>query len=385
MLSYAYWQRRFGGSSDVVGSLLVINGASFTIVGVASRDFGGVWLETPVDIWAPLTAQPNRAVLQSFTADGADLSRPWLPQPQIWWLHVVARVAPRQVATVTGLFNASFSRLIGRDGGVALQPFARGFSRFRQQFSTSLIVLLVMAVLVLLTACANVANLLLARAVGRQRELAVRMALGAGRSRLFHQLLIESSLIVVMAGAAAVAFARWAGDALLRVATDGPPPFAAPIDLRVLIFAAGAALLSVVAFGVWPAWRATRVDPVNAFKGSARSMTGGAAPSRARALVVFQVALSLLLVTGTGLFARSFRELLQVILGFEPARVLTVGIDPPACRRAVAGAARDIPARAQRSRGRSRCRSGSARDVRTARELRARRRLPHRRISAEQG
>jgi predicted permease len=327
VLSHAYWQRRFGGSADVVGSPLVVNGASFTIVGVTPRDFGGVWLETPVDIWVPLTAQPLVHYAQSYSADGVDISRPWLSQPQVWWLHVVARVPPGQVIETTGRFNASLSRLVGRDAGVELQPFTRGFSRFRQQFATPLIVLMVMAALVLLTACANVANLLLARSVGRQRELAVRMALGAGRGRLFHQLLIESALIVVMAGAAAVVCARWAGDALLRVATDGPPPFAAPIDWRVLVFAAGAALLSVVVFGVWPAWRATRVDPVESFRGSGRTMTGGATRP-ARALVVFQVALSLILVTGTGLFARSFHELLHVDLGFEPARVLTVGIDP---------------------------------------------------------
>ncbi len=339
VVSYAYWQRRFGGSPDAVGSPLVINGASFTIVGIAPREFGGVWLETPVDIWAPLTAQPLVQYTQSFTADGADFSRPWLPQSQIWWLHVIARVPPGEVSRIATLFNASVSRLTGRDGGVELQPFARGFSRFRQQFSTPLIVLLVMAMLVLLTACANVANLLLARAVSRQRELAVRMALGAGRARLFHQLLIESALIVLMAGVAAVVCARWTGDALLRVATDGPPPFAAPIDLRVLVFAGGVALLSVVVFGVWPAWRATRVDPVGALKGNARTMTGGAARP-ARALVVFQVALSLLLVTGTGLFARSFQELLRVDLGFEPARVLTVGIDP----RLAGGSSQDVPA-----------------------------------------
>ena len=327
MLSHAFWQRRFGGSPDAVGSQLTINGASFTVGGIGPRDFGGIWLETPIDIWAPLTAQPIVKYSQSFTADSANLNQPWLPQPNIWWLHVIARVRPGQVSAVTSVFNASLTRVIGTDAGVALQPLARGFSRVRQQFSTPLIVLMVMAVLVLLTACANVANLLLARGVGRQHEMAVRRALGAGRARLFHQLLIESALIVVMAGAAAVVFARWAGDALLRAATDGAPSLAAAIDLRVLAFAAGVALVSVVVFGVWPAWRATRVDPVDAFRGNARTVTGHASRP-ARALVVLQVALSLILVTGTGLFARSFQALQHVDLGFEPSHVLLVGIEP---------------------------------------------------------
>ncbi len=338
VISYAYWQHRFGGSPGVIGSQLTINGASFTIVGVAARDFSGVWLETPVDIWAPLTAQPIVQYAQSFTADGADLSRPWLPQPQIWWLHVVARMPPDQLATAAALFNARLSPVVGRDAGVVLQPFVQGFSRFRQQFSMPLVVLLVMAALVLLVACANVANLLLTRAVGRQRELAVRMALGAGRARVFHQLLVESAVIVVMAGVVAVVFAGWAGNALLRMAIDGPPPFATPIDLRVLVFAAAVALLSVVAFGVWPAWRATRIDPVEAFRGNARSLIAGTARP-ARTLVVLQVALSLVLVTGTGLFARSFRELVHLDLGFEPMHVLTVRIDP----RMAGMRAQDLP------------------------------------------
>jgi predicted permease len=330
VLSYAYWRRRFGGSPDVVGSTLAINGTAFTIVGVGPRDFVGVWLETPVDIWVPLTMQSAVKYSQSFTADGADFTRPWLPQAQIWWLHVVVRVPPERVATAVGAFNTSLSSLAGRDISIVLEPFARGFSQFRQRFSTPLVALLVMAALVLLIACANVANVLLARAVGRQREIAIRMAMGAGRARLFHQLLTESALLVIMAGVAAMLFARWAGDLLVRMATataDGSPPFTAAVDLRVLAFAAVVAFLSVVISGVWPASRATRVDVVSALKSSAHAAIGRAA-SPARALVVAQVALSLVLVTGTGLFVRSFQNMLNVRVGIETERLLTVGVDP---------------------------------------------------------
>jgi predicted permease len=330
VLSYGYWQRQFSGSPAVIGSTLTINNAAFTIAGIGPRDFSGVWIDTPVDIWVPLSQQSAIKYSQSFSADGAALSKPWLPQAQVWWLHVVVRAPKDTLATALGSFNAGLAAVPGNRTQVVLEPFARGFSRIRQQFSTPLVALMVMASLVLLIACANVANVLLARAVGRRREIAVRVAIGAGRGRVFRQLLTESALLVALAAVASVLFASWAGDALVGLATagaEGPTPFLAVIDLRVLAFAAGLALLSVAVFGLWPAWRATRLDVISALKSSTHGALGRAARP-ARALVMLQVALSLVLVMATGLFVRSFQHLLDVGLGFEPDRLVTVTIDP---------------------------------------------------------
>jgi predicted permease len=315
----------------VIGRPLTINGTGFTIVGVGPRDFAGVWLELPVDIWAPLGMQQAVKYSQQYSADGVEPRRPWMQQPKIWWLYVAVRVPTAQAAAIGGLFAAALTDL-PRAGNksVALAPLANGFSQFRQQFSRPLLALTVMAALVLLIACANVANLLLAHGIARQREIAVRMALGAGRLRLFHQLLTECVLLVLLAGIAAVFVAGWAGNLLVRTATatkEGLPPFTAPVDGHVLAFIAGVAFVAVLLFGVMPAWRATRLDVSGALKTGPRGAIGGRV-NPARMLVVAQVALSFVMVVGTGLFVQSFRNLLAIDLGFDREGLVSIAIDP---------------------------------------------------------
>jgi predicted permease len=328
VISYAYWQRRFGGARDVVGRSITINGAPFAIIGVGPQGFSGVWLETPVDIWVPLATQPVIKYSQSFSADHADPARPWMAQPTIWWLHVVVRAPDDKVIAARGAFNAAVSEAQGRDAGLVLDPFTRGFSRLRNEFRLPLYALTALAVLVLLVASANVSNLLLARAAERQSEIAVRMALGAGRGRLVHQLLTESVLLVLLAGTLSLAFARWAANGLARLVTPGTLPFTAGIDIRVLAFTAGVAFVSVLIFGVIPARHATRLDVSRALGTGARGAVGRISRGPARVLVVAQVALSLVLVTATGLVARSFQNLLEVDLGFERNQLVSVTLDP---------------------------------------------------------
>jgi predicted permease len=330
VVSHRYWQRRFGGTTDAVGRTLIVNGTTFTIVGVAPEGFPGVWLESPVDLWVPLTMDRAVKYSQNYSMDGANRNAQWLSQERIWWLDVIVQAPPDRAAAAAAALDSGVRAFAKDDARISFEPFGTGFSTFRRQFEAPLFVLVAMAGLVMLIACANVANLLLARAAGRQRELAVRMSLGARRARLMHQLLMESVLLVLLAGGAALLFARWSTDFLIRTATaaSGVAPFAAAIDVRVWMFTAAVVLLSLVFFAVLPAWRTTRLDLAAAIRTGGRGTVGPSATRPGRLLVIVQVALSLVLVTATALLVRSFHNLLTVDVGFDRGHLVSVVLEP---------------------------------------------------------
>jgi len=349
VISFGFWQRAFAGSSDVVGRSIRLNGSSFTIVGVAPEDFRGVWIESPTDIWIPLMMQANVHYAQNFSShEDADPEKSWVPQEFIDWLDVIVRVNPSALSQVrnalNGVFLHSVESVTGKLGPetrryflertLVLDSAAQGFSNLRQRFTSPLIAMMGMVALVLLIACANTANLLMARAEGRRREIAVRLSIGASRGRLIQQLITESFLLVGVATGLGLLLAQWTSDRLVRMAfgaaVPGPAPFLAGIDLHVLLFTAGISIATGLLFGLAPAFRATNLELGAVMKTAARNAPGRFRFSATKFLVAAQVALSLVVVFGAALFARSLHNLAKVELGFDREHVLTVWINPRA-------------------------------------------------------
>jgi predicted permease len=337
VLSYDLWQRRFGGDRGAVGRAITLNGVRFTIVGVAARGFHGTWVGISSDLFLPIVMMP--AV--NPPANGWN-TRHW------WWLNVFGRLKPgATVQSATPEMNVLWQQILKADSEykpapayakdaerfnrIVVLPGSGGWSQFRMQFARPLTVLMVVVGMVLLIACANVANLLLARAAGRQKEIAVRLAIGAGRARLVWQLLMETVVVSVLGGIAGLLFAWWG----VRLMVGMLPRRAIPTelhltpDLRVLGFAFAASLLTGLVCGLVPALESTRPDLVTALKNETATARRSRFDLR-RVLVVAQVAISLLLLIGAGLFVRSLSNLQNLDPGFVRESVLLVSVNPQA-------------------------------------------------------
>ncbi|HKP13958.1 MAG TPA: ABC transporter permease, partial [Blastocatellia bacterium] len=342
VLSHQFWQERFGGDPAIVGQPIKLNNLAFVVIGVTPPAFEGtLQVDYHPSITVPLACEPL------LLGERSGMAR--ANKSGFWWLNLMGRLKPgatkdqareslnatfqaaaleimpppRKETDVAQLDPKDYPRLLAQSGG-------HGLMESRKSYSATIYGLFIVVGLVLLIACANVANLLLARAALRSSEIGVRLAVGAGRWRLIRQLLTESLLLAALGGAVGTLFALWGKSALVAL-TDRETRFLpGGVDLslnwRVLAFTVGVALLTGVLFGLAPAWRATKLDLTTALKQSRR--TTGAVSRLSKALVVAQVALSLLLLVGAGLFIRTLVNLQHVNLGFNQENLLLFTLQP---------------------------------------------------------
>jgi predicted permease len=343
VLSHQFWQERFSADPAIIGQTLKLNKQAFTIIGVTPPAFTGtLQVDYHPVVTVPVTQEPllrgERSRLGTSKQPGG-----------VWWLNVMGRLKPSATYeqardSLNGSFQAAalevmppprkadepaqlepkdYPRLIAESG-------SRGMLDRRRRYSTTIYGLFIVVALVLLIACANVANLLLARSALRGAEISLRLAVGAGRWRLVRQLLTESVLLAGLGGAVGVLFAFWGKGALVTLADRNTGILPSELDLslnwRVLVFTLAVSLLVGVLFGLAPAWRATDLDLATSLKQSRR--TTGAVSRLSKGLIVAQVALSLLLLVGAGLFIRTLYNLQQVNLGFNPENLLLFRLQP---------------------------------------------------------
>jgi predicted permease len=334
VISYAYWLKRFGGDRSAVGRSVQVNGVPLTIVGVASRAFQGDIVGQPIELWIPIMEQP--ALMPN---------SPALTDRNISWIQMMGRLAPgislaQARSEVVGIVNRSHLDHAGaaervgiendmRSKPVQVEAGARGFSYYRSLFTAPLFILMAAVSVVLLIVCANLANLMLARASARGREMSVRMALGANRFRLVQQLLTESLMFALAGGALGIILAIW-GSSVLTALTGGAE-FDARLDARVLAFTAIVSLATAMLFGLVPALRATRVELAEALRAQGRGVSSGERGTGrfglGKMLVVAQVALSVLLLVGTGMLVRSMQRLRNTDIGAARDQLLLVEVD----------------------------------------------------------
>jgi len=332
VISGNFWLRHFGGAPNVVGKPIMLDRIQFTIIGVTPGQFTGIDQGNEFDVAIPLGTEP---LIRGAKESALD-QRSW------WWLRIIARLkdgdspdhslvalrtAQPQIREATLPQNSrpeSVARYLSDPFN--LRPAANGPANLGRQYRDPLFLIMGIVALVLVIACANIANLLLARANARRHELSVRVALGASRWRVARQLLVESTLLAAVGAVLGLAFARWGAALLVREFSVDDPPLTLDvgIDWMVLGFTALVAVTTALVFGTVPAMRATRVQPHDALKEQGRSIVGESRFGFGSLMVILQVALSLVLVVGAALFVRTFASLNHVRLGFNPDPLLIV-------------------------------------------------------------
>ena len=333
VISDSFWERRFNRSPAVVGKTVDVNSTPITIVGVAPKDFTGASsVQTPKEMYLPLSMQP--VILPRW--NGSLLSN-----PKIWWIQVMGRLQPgvpeelaRASLAVTLDQAVRATMTVGKDRSIPpllLLPGSRGWNYAARELERPMPLLLALAGLVLLLACANVANLLLARSSSRQREISVRLALGAGKKRIVRQVLTESLMLSTLGGAAGLVLGYLGRNLLPHLFSSnwGPATVSTRFDWRVFLFTLAIALLTGLGFGIVPAWQATRTTVNNGLKNSEITVTHRRKGLAGKALVIFQVSLCMLLLVGAGLFVRTLANLNAVDPGFSKQGLLLFAIDPP--------------------------------------------------------
>jgi predicted permease len=338
VLSYGYWQTRFAGDKGIVGRKLTINGYPFTVVGVSARWFSGTDPGYAPQVRVPMMMAP---VLSRYL-DLNDRRSRWVTafgrmKPDVTvegakaaiqpFFHQLLRMEVQQeaFAKASPEMKKTFLQM-----SMDILPAANGRSNLRRQFSEPLLVLMATVVLVLLIACANVANLLIARATFRRKEIAVRLALGSSRVRIVRQLLVESVMLSLAGGLIGLGLAIWADKLLVLFLPPSTVPLAistAP-DLRILLFTCGVSFLTSILFGLVPALQVTRANVAGTLKDNAGAVVGGASATVRKALVAAQIGFSLLLLIGAGLFIRSLENLKNLDPGFNTTNLLAFKVDP---------------------------------------------------------
>ena len=338
VISDRFWVKEFARSPDVIGKTILVNVTPMTIVGVNPRGFTGAYSAqgTP-DIFLPFSMQPAAAP-QNF-AESASPSL--LTNTNLWWVLVMDRMKPglsnqTAAASLNVLLDAAvrstmpvkhdsqIPKLLVTDGSRGQNPAAEGLAK-------PIYVLLGLGGLVLLLACANLANLLLARASARQREMSMRLALGAGRWRILRQMMTESLMLSLLGGVAGLLLAYGVGNAIPRMMSNAwePQAFAARFDWRIFGFAAGISIVTGLIFGLAPAWEATRVQVSSSLKDAGQTATHQRRGLAGKTIVVIEVALSMLLLVGAGLFVQTLIRLGHARLGFRPDHLLLFELQPP--------------------------------------------------------